>query len=361
MTPYRKTSIFALSLALCMAGIELYARSKVKTTPARQALARYLPDGGPHAVFLGSSLTDAGIRVEQLDSLLRVGAPGFRSFNLSLAGMSGSDNYYILFKNFILPRGRPEYLVVDAAAVPFLPPERRFKLEGNGLRLDSFRSELMEYRDLVYLANGFPGVAASISFWLNKHWLSYHYRLELQARIREKLAREESSTGSVNGSVNGSATGTRPGKGPYHMAGDAVERFAENTRKQMGRLAGMTDGTRAMRLREAHLLDLAGLARVNGVRLALLKPPCPPIDQVTAKVPVFAAYEKELHTLCDSLGIIYLDFSGEKSCGPYSFADGIHLDESGARAFTACVAGALENPVKVSAAPPPTSPAPAVP
>ncbi|MDB5049327.1 MAG: hypothetical protein JWO30_2398 [Fibrobacteres bacterium] len=333
MKPFRKILFFGFCLALCLAGIEAYARYKVTTTPARQALDRYRPDGRPHAVFLGSSLTDAGIRADRLDSLQAGNAHGFRSFNLALAGLSGSANYYLLFKNFILPRARPRYLVVEAPGVPFFPPADRFKAEGSGLRVESFRSELMEYPDFLYLAGGFPGAVESLSFWLHKHWLSYHYRLEIQARIRERFHGNQSGNGDE-----------AAGQGPYHMAADAFARFAENTRVDLQRMEKSGDGAEAMRRKEAHLIDLAALAKAEGVRLVVLKPPCPPMDMETRMVPAFADYDRGFRALCDSLGVAYLDFSTGKSCGPYAYSDGIHLDEASARTLTACVSGALASP-----------------
>ncbi|HKP97943.1 MAG TPA: hypothetical protein VJ385_19580 [Fibrobacteria bacterium] len=349
--PFRKFPFFGACLALCLAALELYARIKVTATPAGQALARYRPDGHAHAVFLGSSLTDAGIRTELLDSLQAAregGAPPFRSFNLALAGLNGSANYYLLFKNFILPRGRPGYLVVEAPGVPFFPPADPFRLEGDGLRVESFRPELMEYRDFRYLAGGFPGAAASLSFWLHKHWRAYHYRLEIQARIHERLS---GLLGRFPDAPPAGDAGT--GREPYpvyHMAADAYAMFAESTRKDLERMEA-PGGVAAMRRREAHLLDLAASARANGVRLVVLKPPCPPRDRETAKVPAFGLYDQGFRALCDSLGVRYLDLSGEKSCGPYAFPDGIHLDPASARRFTACVSRALIAPYSAPSCP----------
>lgn len=377
MTPARQILRFGLCLALFLGLLETYARTRIKSTPAGEALARYRPDGRPHAVFLGSSLTDAGISAVLLDSLqgnLQVtvsrgarAGEGFRSFNLALAGLSGSANYYLLFKDFILPRGRPDFLVVEAPGVPFFPSAERFQAEGTGLRVESFRTELMDFSDFRYLSGGFPGAAATLSFWLHKHWRAYHYRLEIQARIRERLG---CGTASGNGNGNRSGSGADKeavGQGPYRMAVDAFARFAENTRKELDRMERSGEGAEAARRMEAHLIDLAVLAQSRGVRLVVLKPPCPPMDGETRRVPGFAEYDRSFRALCDSLDVIYLDFSPDgngaagtiagtgHSCGPYSYSDGIHLDAAGARRFTACVSRALSATAGI------ISPAPAVP
>ncbi|MEO7778179.1 MAG: hypothetical protein ABIY63_11660 [Fibrobacteria bacterium] len=323
---------FCACLAFSLVFLEIYARSRLGSTPAGQALSRYQPYGRAHAVFLGSSLTDAGIRVGQLDSLQRMKPDGYRSFNLALAGLSGSDNYYLLFRNFILPRSTPRFLVVEAPGIPFFPPAEPFDPMGNALRVESFRTDLMGYADLRYLADGWPGPAGMLAFWMHKHWRAYHYRLELQARLRERLQGWERNKPAD--AVNS-----------YRMATDAYARFAEGTREHIRRLEIPGEGMRTLHGRNAHLLDLAAAANAAGVRLVVLKPPCPPMDQVTARSRAFAEYLRGFKSVCDSLGVAYLDLSLEEECGPYSYSDGIHLDVAGAEAFTACVSRMLPLPL----------------
>ncbi|MDQ3003378.1 MAG: hypothetical protein M3Y08_19220 [Fibrobacterota bacterium] len=328
MTVTRKFFLFAAALVLSLFLVEIYARHTVRITPAGQALARYQPNGGGHAVFLGSSLTDAGIRASLLDTLLGVPLPGFRAYNLALAGLNGSENYWLIFKGFILPKSRPRYLVVEGAGIPFLPPREPFRLEGVGLRVESFRAEYLDWPGFLYLSGGFPGIAPCLSFLLHRTWFSYHHRHEIQARLKERLIPKEPAAKVKQGN-------------PYRMVDLAAFRFAETARSELRRLESMPDGPSAMRRREAHLLDLAALAKENGVALVILKPPLPPADTFLQRSPAFAAYVRNFRSLCDSLGVRYLDLSGEESCGPYSFSDGIHLDEAGSRRFTACVATAL--------------------
>lgn len=324
----RKLLLFAATLALSLAALDLAARRWVRVTPSGQALARYQPSGPDHAVFLGSSLTDAGIRAGLLDTLLGARVPGFRAFNLALAGLSGSENYWMLYKGFVLPRSRPRYLVVEGAGIPFLPPEGGFALEGGGQRVETFRPECLSWNDLAYLAGGFPAPATALSFWLHKSWFTFHHRHEIQARLREGLVPRDPSRPEAAGN-------------PYRMVGGALGLFESTARAGLARLEAMPDGSTAMRRREAHLLDLAALARENGTTLVILRPPLPPSDPLTSASPAFAAYHAAFRSVCDSLGIVYLDFSVEQGCGPYTYSDGIHLDAEGSRRLTACVAEAL--------------------
>jgi hypothetical protein len=338
MTSSRRLLWFCFCLAVCLGLLERYARARVKTTPARQAFARYAPDGRAHAVFLGSSLTDAGILPGLLDSLQAENGQGFRTFNLALAGISGSANYFLIFRKYILPRGKPRYLIVEAPGIPFLPPEAPFRADGLGLRVESFRTELMDFGDLCYLSGGFPGFEAVAAFALDKAWRTYHYRQELQARIRERLWAWGDSSGREDGTHGSNGTG------PYRMAGDARERFAREARSDLDRLERRSGpgGLELLHRREAHLLDLAEAARSAGVRLVILRPPCPPMDGVTQEVPSFLAYNRGFRTLCDSLGVAYFDMgAGGMACDGLTFSDGIHLDGPGARAFTGCVSRAL--------------------
>lgn len=325
----RKLLLFTLCLAACLALVELYARHAVRMTPAGQALARYRPTGPDHAVFLGSSLTDAGVRTGLLDSLLGARRPGMRTYNLALAGLSGSDNYWLLYRG-LLARSHPRYLVVEGAGIPFLPPKDPFRLEGAGLRVESFRSEYLDWEGFRHLTGGMPTPAAAATFWLHKNWFSYHHRLEIQARLRERFDR-----------IFPSEAGTETKGNPYRMAGGAVEQFEATARSELARLESMSDGARAMRRPEARLLDLAAIARENGSTLVILRPPLPPSDSITARSAAFSAYHQGFRSLCDSLGIAYLDLSGGSGCGPYRYSDGIHLDEASSEAFTACLAAAL--------------------
>lgn len=324
----RKLLLFAAALALCLAAIDLAARRWVRDTPSGQALARYQPTGPDHAVFLGSSLTDAGIRTGLLDTLLDSRVPGFRAYNLALAGLSGSENYWMLYKGFILNRSRPRYLVVEGAGIPFLPPAGAFALEGGGQRVETFRPECLSWSDFLYLTGGVPTPSASLAFLLHKTWFTFHYRHEIQARLREGLVPRDPPRPEAAGN-------------PYRMVGGALGLFASTARSELARLEAMPDGPASMRRREAHLLDLAALARENGTTLVILRPPLPPSDPLTAASPAFAAYHAAFRSVCDSLGVVYLDFSAEDGCGPYSYSDGIHLDAEGSRRLTACVAEAL--------------------
>ncbi len=330
-SPKIRLAAGCIILAACLAMVEAFARRIVTTTPARQALARYAPESNNHVVFLGSSLTDAAVRTDHLEGLLSSRWPGFRAFNLALAGLNGNENAYLLYKHFILPRSRPRYLVVEASGIPFLPSGAPFRLEGQGLRVESFRSEYIDYRDLWYLSDGFPGIASSLSYWLHKHWFSYHYRLEIQARLRERLFPTARADRRLS----------RPGN-PYRMVDEAARRFTDMARKDLHRLESMPGRNEAMRQREAHFLDLATLARQNGATLVVLKPPLPPSDSLLAASPVFAEYQRAFTRLCDSLGVLYLDLSRKADYSQlYTYSDGIHLDSAGAREFTLCLAARL--------------------
>lgn len=375
MTPRRNLLFFLGGLLLCLALVEAYARRAVRATPAGQTLARYRPQGS-HIVFLGSSLTDAGVRVDLLDSLLaargsasaattasadpavapsatRVTAPPatpvtapsathstarntVHSFNLALAGLSGSDNYYLLLKDFILPRGRPELLVVEATGLPFFPAAGPFKLEGEGMRVESFRTELLTFKDFAYLSGGAPTPAAALSFWLHKHWFSYHYRLEIQARLHEKFFPVAAAPSATPPSAT-VPSATTPPPNPYRMAAHARDMFAEGARASLRRLQASSDVTSMLRSREAHLLDLAALAREHGIRLVVLQPPCPPIDEALAGAPAAQRWRGDFARLCDSLNVVYLDLRD----GDYRYSDGIHLDAASAAEFTARVAARL--------------------
>ncbi len=77
---------------LSLLAAELLTRHTVRTTLPRQVVNRYQPpprnaDQG-HSVFLGSSLTDAGVDAGLLDSLMGA-VLGTRHFNLALAGLKG--------------------------------------------------------------------------------------------------------------------------------------------------------------------------------------------------------------------------------------------------------------------------------
>lgn len=336
MAPRKTFLVFALGLALGLAVLELYARHAVRATPAGQALARYRPDGRVHAVFLGSSLTDAGIRADILDSLL---APaGIRSFNLALAGLSGGENHWLLLRGFILPRSRPRYLVAEAPGIPFLPPVEGFRLEGNGLRVETFRAEYLDWPGFLHLAGGLPSPAQALSFLLHKGWATFRLRHELQARLREKLFPPAPES-------------PRPVPGShYRMVADAAGRFSAAARADLRRLEGLPDPGAALRGAEARFLDLASLARESGVQLVILRPPLPPVDSILGRSPAFAAWQADFRALCDTLGVRYLDLSHPSDCRrsagrlSYAFPDGIHLDEAGASRFTACVADFLSPP-----------------
>ncbi len=340
MSPGRKLSALGLLVAMSMVATELFTRHTVRTTLPRQVLARYQPSSEnaptPHTVFLGSSLTDAGVDAALLDSLKGAG-PEPRHFNLALAGMKGETFYRLIFENHILPRGKPHRLVLEAGFFPYAPAQNPFEWEGHGERVNLIISELMTWEDLIRLRGPRIPLTEKLRFIGHKNWYGYHYRLEAQARVKEKVRNlfaglmKGDSPGSVG---NTGESGTDVAANPFGMAAGAHETFTQWAREALqARSQGYVPES-ALRSRDAGLLEMAALAREAGVELWMLRLPCPPSDSVFKGSVVFENHMRVFRTLSDSLGIRYLDLSQPPPGKIYTYTDGIHLDAQGRRALT---------------------------
>ncbi len=311
----RLAALFGL-VAISLFALDRFARHTIRTSFARQTLSRYLPTRIPHTVFLGSSLTDAGILPQLLDSL----NPSMQYFNLALAGLNTPVYYQLLVKNFILPQAHPKFIVVEASGFPFSVPTGKFHLEGNGERLDLLMSELMEYSDFKSACGGFPGIIPTLQFFMHKHWYAYHYRLELQGKVTERLFKHWPKPPANRNN-------------PYKMVEGAAELF----QKMAKNILADKDSSKVksdLHDPRSGFFGLAQLSRAHQVQLIMLTPPCPPQDRVLENESVYRKYRVEFDRICDSLAIVHIDLSHAPNGNPYTFSDGIHLDAHGARIFT---------------------------
>jgi hypothetical protein len=313
-------SALLVLVGLSLLAMEWFAHHTIKTSLPRQTLSRYRPDGRPHVIFLGSSLTDAGILPELMDSLTLP----LCNFNLALAGLSNPLFYQLLVKNFILTQGSPKFVVVEASGFPFSLPTEKFQLEGNGERLDLLMPELMEYSDFWQACNGFPGIIPSTQFYLHKQWFTYHYRLELQGKLKERLTKHwpKSHVASNN---------------PYKMADGAEFRFQKLAQSALA-TKNLMQVEKELHDPRSGLFALVELARTHHFQLIMLTPPCPPQDRVLENEIIYRKYREQFGSICDSLGVVNIDLSHAPIGRPYTFSDGIHLDSHGARIFTSAFA-----------------------
>jgi hypothetical protein len=316
-----KPLYFFISLCIAFPCVTLFGHHAVRTTLPRQILAKYAPDSMPHIVFLGSSLTDAALDQVLLDSLFQSGHPPVQAFNCALAEMSGDAYFYLIMKNRILVRARtrPAAVAIELRRFPFTDSKKDFTLLGRGIAADLTLSELMDYSDFLRVSGRFPGVLQSIAFFLHKHWFLYHHRLNVQARILERLQLTERN-------IPG------PRKNPYGLRGDAAETMGRWAREDLNRQAA--HGESGPIGRDGYFEDIVDLAQKNNVRLVFFRPPFPPADTVLRGNPVYEKTMALFQKLCDSLGIDNWDLAPAPPGAAWSYSDGIHLDRRSRRIFT---------------------------
>ncbi len=325
----KDTRIFIFFLAGLIAGIIMvtwFSCHTVRTTLPRTVLERYSPDTSPSIVFMGTSVTDAAIDSRALDSLLSVQGCGVRTGNLALAEMSGDAYYYLIAKNWVIPRGVPAALCIEMSRFPFSERKRDFSLEGRRIPTDLILSELMSYRDYLEMSGKFPGVLNSVSFFLHKRWFVYHHRLNIQWKIVERLPRVFTR---------------QPAAGPYAMREDAYETMKEWARGNRTACRDTLPGISYFLDSTRYFGNLVTLCRDKGITLVFFWPPFPPNDAVLRGDPVYERYIAGFRSVCDSLGIITWDLHVLPGNEQWSLSDRIHLDKEGRAVFTRAMAGKI--------------------
>jgi hypothetical protein len=322
-----KPLYFFISLFVAFACVTWFGHHTVRTTLPRQILAKYAPDSTPHVVFLGSSLTDAAVDQDLLDSLFQSNHLRLKAFNCALAEMSGDAYYYLILKNRILSRSRPAAVALELRMFPFSNTKKEFRLEGRGIAEDLTLPELMDYNDFRRVSGGFPGILPSIAFFLHKHWFLYHHRLNMQAKILERLPFTKKNARNLRR------------ENPYGMRNDAMETMGGWAHNALKKQATLPENS--LFGPNSYFRDIVELARENKVKLVLFRPPFPPADAVLRGNPLYektmALFQKE----CDSLGIDNWDLAQAPQGTAWSYADGIHLDRAGRMLFTREMAARL--------------------
>ncbi|MBF0432390.1 MAG: hypothetical protein HQK83_13985 [Fibrobacteria bacterium] len=314
---------FLIFFLLSIAFISWFSRHTVKTTLAKQILQKYKPDNGDHIVFLGSSLTDAGVNSVLLNSIIGNTPTNLQAFNLSLAEMSGDEYYYLIIKNWILKQGLPKAIILEIRSYPFPTKKSAFKLEGRGIATDLTLSELMDYTDYKHISGGFPGILNSFNFFLHKHSFLYHNRLHIQWKIRERLGRLLSPGKSKN---------------PYGMADNAFETMQKNYSRTANSHLHIP---RDIITPDRYLPDIINLSENYKFKLIFFRPPFPPGENISRESESYVKYQAQLQHLLDSLGIIYWDLSKPDNEIPWEYSDRIHLNQNSAARLTEILGDSL--------------------
>lgn len=327
MRPGRNLAALGLIVLSSLLAAELYTRHTVKTTLPRQVLARYQPPlPAAHTVFLGSSLTDAGVDVSLLDTLAGAG-PKARHFNLALAGLKGESAYRLIFENHVLPNGTPQKLVVETGFFPYARSEEKFDPLQNQERTSLALIDSMTRDDFLRLRGGRISGMEEFRFFLHKNWYGYHHRLETQARIQERVA-----AWIPSGHPQTFAPDTA--FNPFRMAAGAEATFARWAEAALEAHGGGHDAEGGSGGFDSGLEELAELAQSAGVELWMLRLPCPPADSLLDGAEAHVKYMSAFRARCDQLGIRFLDLSRPPPGVAYTYSDGIHLDAGGRKLLT---------------------------
>jgi len=310
---------FITALVLSITFVTTFSLRTIHTSLPIQILNRYTPDSTGQVVFLGSSLTDAGVNARLLDSLFFKSSINLKAYNLALAEISNDIYSYLICKNWIFAKGKPRIIVIEIRDIPFQYCKKPIRPVINGKRWDLIAPELMTYDDYRFVCGGFPGLLNSIEFFFHKHSYFYHNRMHLQEVIAEKIGIRFKNL-------------IKEKENPYAMHKDAFEIMRDRSRESIRDTASIKSPDF---LNGSHFFaDLVYLAEKNGTKLLFIRPPYPPCDMELRKNSYFMCADSAFRSICDSLGLSYWDFGSAQSEKQWNFSDRIHLSEESALLFT---------------------------